>query len=182
MKQLVADLLKPVAEFDHARMVWIRAHRSPSLNRFFIFLTHSGDGKWWLIVAVTLAILNAAHYQIIPMQAVFLRAMLCALGAWAIGTAAKKVFKRSRPWKRIEGYSPVIDSTSCNSFPSTHSAASIAFFTALLNAHHPYSWAVGLWAVVVSFSRYYLGVHFPSDLLGGTVLGVVCGYLISGLF
>lgn len=60
---------------------------------------------------------------------------------------------------------------------SAHSA--IAFFIAAFTArviHKPlFSWALYIWAVLVAYSRIYLGVHFPMDILFGLTLGIVCG-------
>jgi len=38
------------------------------------------------------------------------------------------------------------------------------------------------WAIIVSYSRIYLGVHYPADIIGGALLGLACGYLIWLLF
>ena len=66
-----------------------------------------------------------------------------------------------------------------HSFPSAHASVSFAFAVATsLVARHWY-WALPALAVaaLISWSRVYLGLHFPSDILAGAVLGAVCGWL-----
>lgn len=68
------------------------------------------------------------------------------------------------------------------SFPSGHTGASFAAVTALFLSKYKY-WAVALvLAVLISFSRLYLYVHYPTDVLGGIVLGVLSGWLAYQLY
>ena len=63
------------------------------------------------------------------------------------------------------------------SFPSGHTAASFAAVFALKASGSPLWKPALLWALLIAFSRLYLYVHWPSDVLGGAVLGAVVGWL-----
>jgi undecaprenyl-diphosphatase len=116
--------------------------------------------------------------QVITGQRLILKAMICTFMTWVIGNIIKKIFKRKRPFQAMPNFESLVYSPKDDSFPSLHTGSTIAFFTALLLLHHPWAWRVGVWAVVVSFSRLYLGVHYLSDILGGVLLGIFCGHFL----
>lgn len=64
-------------------------------------------------------------------------------------------------------------------FVSSHAANSFAIlmFTAKIFKNRSYSFLLILWAVLFSYSRIYAGVHYPIDILGGAILGLLLGYL-----
>ena len=64
-------------------------------------------------------------------------------------------------------------------FVSSHAANTIGFATlfALLIRNRVFTLTVFIWAVAVSYSRIYLGVHFPGDILGGTLVGLFSGWV-----
>ena len=68
-------------------------------------------------------------------------------------------------------------------FPSSHAANSfgVAIIAGLIMKHRTVLWSMLGWAVLQSFSRIYLGVHYPGDALGGAVLGVVAALLVYGI-
>jgi membrane-associated phospholipid phosphatase len=96
-----------------------------------------------------------------------------------ISEALKVTINRERPADRytneIFAYSPIHG----GSFPSGHTSA--AFATATTIALDYRKWYIVLpaylWAGSVAYSRMYLGVHYPSDVLGGLIIGIGSGYL-----
>jgi undecaprenyl-diphosphatase len=69
-------------------------------------------------------------------------------------------------------------------FVSSHAANTfaMAFFTTRLFRNRYYGWFIFIWAAVVSYSRIYLGVHYPLDIIGGALLGIGLGYLVFKLY
>jgi undecaprenyl-diphosphatase len=161
--------------FDAASMLWVRSHRRPALTAVLRAITHTGTGRAWAIGSGALTVLHIAGVRAVPAQATFLRAALTALLAWAVGSVVKRLVARPRPADALRDYDPAVPTPTCGSFPSSHAAASIAFFVALALLGHPWAIGVGLWALAVTFSRFYLGVHYPTDLLGGAALGMLSG-------
>ena len=64
-------------------------------------------------------------------------------------------------------------------FVSSHAANSfgVALFTSLFFRRKLYTWTIFIWATVNAYTRIYLGVHYPLDILGGAVLGLGCAWL-----
>jgi len=64
-------------------------------------------------------------------------------------------------------------------FVSSHAANSfgVALFTSLLFRRKLYTWTIFIWAIVNVYTRIYLGVHYPLDILGGAMLGLGCAWL-----
>ncbi len=94
----------------------------------------------------------------------------------------KNVFQRLRPC-REEVLKELIHlvRNKCGGkygFVSSHAANTFAAasFLSLLFKNKKFTWFILIWAAVVSYSRIYLGVHYPGDILGGTLLGISIGF------
>ncbi|MFP5386280.1 MAG: phosphatase PAP2 family protein [Bacteriovoracia bacterium] len=97
----------------------------------------------------------------------------------------KNIVNRLRPCREVD-LKPLIYSfgQKCGGkygFVSSHAANSIALLFFSLKTLHLGKWSWALWLIpfIVSFSRIYLGVHYPGDILGGAVVGILWGYTFS---
>ncbi len=96
-----------------------------------------------------------------------------------LGASLKFAIRRDRPFKTYN-FIHAKDKVGPYSFPSNHTA--LAFATATtLSLSYPKWYVIApayLWASGVSYSRMYLGVHYPSDILGGMVIGIGSSFLV----
>jgi len=127
------------------------------------------NGAVWFGIGVVLAILDSANRE---------AWLICAvLGPVAIGVnyAVKLIVKRPRP--ELEGLPPLGGAPSSLSFPSAHATSSFAVATAMTRVE-PLGALAFLLALALSLGRPYLGMHYPSDVIAGALLGVALGLLV----
>ncbi|HEX7244712.1 MAG TPA: phosphatase PAP2 family protein [Solirubrobacterales bacterium] len=127
------------------------------------------NGGVWVALGAVLAIFDSSHRE---------AWVICAfLGpiAIALNYVIKLIVKRPRPV--LEGLPPLGGAPSSLSFPSAHATSSFAVATAMTRVE-PLGALAFLLAIALSLGRPYLGMHYPSDVLAGALLGVALGLLV----
>ena len=150
----------------------IQSIRFPALDFVMKYFTHLGD-YGLLFVALTLIMLYFKKTRLFGV--VCATALLFDL--LAVNIIIKPLVARARPFTLRPDFLLLVARPLDFSFPSGHTAISFAFATAIGAYSRKYQrWAFAL-AAVIAFSRLYLYVHYPSDVLAGIVIGLFCGYL-----
>jgi membrane-associated phospholipid phosphatase len=146
------------------RMLRTRGH-GPLADRAVARFSKLGErGAVWVAIGV------AGYALDEPRREQWRRATGTVLGTYALNTAVKLVVRRRRP--QLPGLPPLTDTPTQLSFPSAHASTSFAGALAYTRLGLP---AVPLYALAkgLAVSRLYLGVHYPSDVLAGALLGTV---------
>ena len=157
-------------------LLWIQENlRAEWLTPIVKAITYLGNaGIVWILLTLVLLCL--------PKTRKVGRATALALifDLLSVNLLIKKLVARTRPYEVIEGLTNLIGEQSDFSFPSGHTAASFAFAAAFcMLAPKKYRLPVCILAVLISLSRLYVGVHYPTDILGGAVIGILCGLLAA---
>jgi len=91
----------------------------------------------------------------------------------------KEIFQRIRPCNALPDVITPIDCRGSYSFPSNHALNNFAAATFLWRLFPKFKWVFFVTAFFVVLSRVYLGLHYPSDIAAGAVIGSVFGFLFS---
>lgn len=163
---------------DEKILLTIQNMRAKALTWVLLFFTWTGTGKFWVTIAVSLNLISRFYHRL-PDE--LLQAFFAPLLVWAINYVLKRLIRRERPGTANKDIIPLTKAP-CFSFPSSHAGSSFSFFFILLWWNFPETGPLGLWALVVSFSRMYLGVHYLTDILGGILVGLLASGIIYCLF
>ena len=160
-------------QFEASIILWIQENLRGSMDGFWIFVTHLGDeGYLWIALGIVLLFWKKTR----PIGITVLLSLL--FDFLIINVTLKGLVARPRPFVINEAIAPLVGGVSpYRSFPSGHSGGSFAAMLALSK------WVpkkIGIPAIVlatmVALSRLYVGVHYPTDILGGLVVGLVCSF------
>lgn len=169
--------------FDDAVLQWVGAHRVPILEQIFVEITALGTAVVVIaVVGIAALFLSLTHHR---WSAVLL--LVSTIGGILLNTALKLGFNRPRP-QLIEWGTHAVTT----SFPSGHAMSAsivygtVAWLAARLAEKRRTQILVLVVALVliilISASRVYLGVHYPSDVLAGTLVGLAwAGFCMASL-
>jgi len=164
----------PAEERESADLRLLRAMRTrghtPRLEGTAIALGKLGNNATiWVVLGVALAVFDPNRWD---------SWLICAvLGPIAIGLnyGIKLLVRRPRPV--LEGLPPLGGAPSSLSFPSAHATSSFAVATAMFRVD-PAMGGAFVVAFALALGRPYLGMHYPSDVLAGALLGMVLGLIV----
>ncbi len=159
--------------FDEAALRWIKDYHSPGLDEAMLEITALGTGTVVImIVCVSGLFLSLTHHKY---SALLL--LVATVGGMLLDTVLKLRFDRPRPHVFTWGTQAAM-----SSFPSGHAMSAtivystVAYLAARLQKRLWARWATMLLAaviiVMIAMSRIYLGVHYPSDVLAGAIVGL----------
>ena len=142
---------------------------SSFLDTAMPYVSEMGNlGAIWIIFSLILiANRKYRHIGVMCLAAVLLTT---AIGEGIL----KNIVQRPRPFLQFASIQPLIPEPSSFSFPSGHTGSSFAAATVIARKFKKAALPALTIAAVIAFSRLYVMVHYPSDVLGGIILGITC--------
>ncbi|MBD5219559.1 MAG: phosphatase PAP2 family protein [Bacteroidales bacterium] len=180
-------MIDTLIDTDTTVFLWLNSWHHPFWDTFMYIA--SGRLTWvGLYTALILALLRAYGWR--TMAIVFLASILAVtLADQFTATILRPFVERLRPAHLENPISSLVHVVNDYrggryGFPSCHAANTFALCTvmALVFRRPALTVAMIVWAVLNCYSRIYLGVHYPGDILAGTIIGIICGtitYLLA---
>ena len=166
--------MQALSSFEGKLLLFIQEHiRCAALDGPMTFVTHLGDsGLFW--IALTLALLLFRRTRRVGLFC----AAAMVLNLLVTNVALKNIIQRIRPYDVMDSLKILVAPEHDFSFPSGHTACSFAAaWTIFRTAPRRYGTAALVLAALIALSRLYVGVHYPTDVLGGLIVGVAAAEL-----
>ena len=158
-------------DWEFQLLDWIQTLRNPALDGFFSNITHVGGVVWIVWALVLLCVPKTRKAGVILSFALLADLILC-------NGLLKPLVGRTRPYDVNDTIALIVAKEKDFSFPSGHTAICFAGTTAIYLAKQIKMGHIALGiAILVAISRMYLYMHYPTDVLGGMVVGVIAGFL-----
>jgi len=160
-------------EFEYTILDFIHNNFShPIIDELMKFFSFLGNSGWfWILLGVVLLFFKKTRkIGITVCLSLIFSLLICNI-------TLKPLIARMRPYDLKDGIKLIIDRPNDFSFPSGHTSASFAAAVALFAHSKRYGSIALTVASFIAFSRLYLYVHFPTDVLGGMIIGTLCGIL-----
>ena len=145
--------------------------QNPLLDRIMIFFTSLGDnGIIWIILLIVLLSGKKTRNKGVVL-------LITVITVFILTNYLKEEFHRVRPYEYMN-FIPKVKTSGTSSFPSAHSAVAFAVFGVYYFYNLRYKYVIGVIALIIAVSRFYLEVHYLSDVLAGIALGLTVSYIL----
>ena len=174
-------MLKFISDIDQSILLWIHQYMTnPIFDLLMPFITH--EENWVfpiLLLLLFLGIKGGKRGKITLLLLITVLSITDSLCAQVL----KPLFERIRPSHLdIEGISLLVSKGGKWSMPSNHAANMFALSVVLSYFYQKTSLAIYSLALLIAFSRVYVGVHFPGDVIAGAFIGYITSWLALTLW
>ena len=162
--------------FEFAFLDWLQQFHNPVLDALAVFLNYAGEhGEIWIAFTLLLLLFRRTRKAGCAMATALVLYLLAG------DCILKPLFARPRPCDVNTAITILVKRPHGHSFPSGHTASGVAAAYALWLQNRKLGAPALVLAAFIAFTRLYLYVHFPTDILGGAVLGIVLGAAASAI-
>lgn len=169
------SILHTIQQIDTNIYLAIYHLRQPWLDKIMPLITHLGTGGFiWLGWALLLYLRGTPANRRIAILTV----IALTISFFLSNELLKGLVTRTRPYLSLDEIITLVKPLQSTSFPSGHTATSFACAVVLARAGGIMRWLPLTVAVLIGFSRIYVGVHYPFDVLAGALVGLLCGMLV----
>lgn len=163
---------------DGQILLFIQEHmRNSVCDLFFKGITHLGDaGIFWILLTIVLLCFRQTRKAGVYSACALIASLIVS------NLILKNLVGRIRPYELVEGLQCIVAPAYDASFPSGHTSASFASAVSIYwQISRKFAVFLIVLASLIAFSRLYVGIHYPTDVLGGLVAGICIGLLVNAL-
>lgn len=179
------QFIENILQWDRAVVTTVNAWHTPFADHFFWWISETAV---WAPAALALIVLLIRNKKIESICIIAVISLMFVFVDQIAAEVIKPLVGRPRPTHDML-LIPILETVGGYrgghyGFVSNHAANVFAFasFTALLFKHKGYTVCIFAWAALVSFSRLYLAVHFPTDLICGALFGALSAWLFYQIY
>jgi membrane-associated phospholipid phosphatase len=169
-----------LADLDITLLRLVHHYRIVALDQLLYFISFTAS---FISIGLVLTILIfSLGKKSAPLRLIFYKMLAVFILAAIISFGLKNLVIRERPFKTYPDIEKLSEAGS-SSFPSGHTLEAFAIAVAFSVAFPKRKYIIPLfaWALLVAYSRMALGVHYPSDVAGGMIIGSLIGWLVPKL-
>ncbi|NMB82747.1 MAG: phosphatase PAP2 family protein [Ignavibacteria bacterium] len=149
---------------------------APFLDKFFVFITEVKH--WYIAYIILFFIIIFKGGRIGKISAIGMIFLVIASDQLS-SSLLKNIFERIRPCNALPDVNILVGCTGSFSFPSSHAVNNFAAAFYFGKIFPKLKWILISVAALMALSRPYVGVHYPSDVLGGAIIGALLGYIFA---
>lgn len=177
-------MVKKLLSYDKDLFIYLNSLGSPAFDGFWLFVTK--QSSW---IPFFLLLLYLILKKVGTKQTLYLLLFVLVLLTFTdqITNLVKGGFQRLRPCNNpeINASIRVVQIRKSFSFFSGHAANTMAvttFLYLILKRHFKYFWLLFFWPLIFAYSRIYLGLHYPIDIICGYLFGMTVGFLMFKIY
>ncbi len=156
---------------DQTAVNAVKLIQNPLLDKIMVFFTSLGDnGIIWIILMIVLLSGKKTRNKGVVL-------LITVITVFILTNYLKEEFHRVRPYEYMN-FIPKVKTSGTSSFPSAHSAVAFAVFGVYYFYNLRYKYVIGVIALIIAVSRFYLEVHYLSDAMAGIALGLTVSYIL----
>lgn len=176
--QAASEIRAELSALDRALYGAVESTPTPYLDEGLRDLSRAANKSvLWLSVAGTLAALGGSRGR----RAAATGVASVAVTSLLVNVGVKMIARRDRPARQPESLDRHVPMPTSTSFPSGHSASAFAFAQGVSSVTPGMSIPLHMAAAAVAYSRVHTGVHYPGDVVAGSLIGIVTGGAVSRL-
>jgi undecaprenyl-diphosphatase len=164
-------------EWDRQALLWINSHHNVFLDAILLPVSLAGEfGVDWIAVGLGLLVMGKREHR----KAAVILLLTLLVADRCMVPLLSGLFPRDRPYLALEGIRQMGVAWRTNSFPSGHSHSVWIGAIVLGSRWHRLRLPLVGFALLTCYSRPYLGMHYPTDVLAGSLLGISLGFAALG--